>query len=126
MEIHQTTCCCEGKSSNTCDRPNLLIAGVIKVTRAELQNLVKRFHIKRLSLFGSAARGELRPDSDIDLLLEFEINHSPSLGGMVEVQSAFEKLFHGRKVDVATPAILKNPYRKLAIEKDLTLIFDQL
>ena len=74
---------------------------------------------RRLALFGSAARGELRPDSDIDLLVEFESGESPSLGGMTEIQEAFAKLFGGRKVGVATPSILNNPYRRRAIEKDM-------
>jgi predicted nucleotidyltransferase len=41
----------------------------------------------------------------------------------VEIQDAFEKLFHGRKVDVATPSILNNPYRKRAIEKDMEELY---
>ena len=38
-----------------------------------------QYHIRKLSLFGSAAWGELRPDSDIDLLVEFEPGKAPSL-----------------------------------------------
>ena len=100
------------------DRKRLMIGGQIKISRTALKKLAKRFHIRRLSLFGSAARGELTPDSDIDLLVEFENDRVPSLGGMVEIQDAFVNLFGGRKVDVATPSILNNPYRKRAIEKD--------
>jgi predicted nucleotidyltransferase len=101
----------------------LVIGGEIEVSRAALAEIAKRFHIRRLYLFGSAARSELRPDSDIDLLVEFESNGAPSLGGIVEIQDAFNKLFHGRKVDVATPSILKNPYRKRAIEKDMAVLY---
>ena len=42
---------------------------------------------------------------------------------MVEIQAAFSGLFGGRKVDVATPAILNNPYRKHAIEKDMQELY---
>lgn len=101
----------------------LVIGGEIEISRSALQELVKRFHIRRLYLFGSAARGELRPDSDIDLLVEFENKGAPSMGGLVEIQDAFERLFHGRKVDVATPSILNNPYRKRAIEKDMKELY---
>ena len=100
-----------------------MIGGALEVSRAALRKLAQRYHIRRLVLFGSAARGELRPDSDIDLLVEFEKGAAPSLGGMVEIQDAFVKLFHGRKVDVATPSILNNPYRKRAIEKDMKELY---
>ncbi len=51
-------------------------------------------------------RSELKVDSDIDLLVEFESDETPSLGGMVEVQDAFVSLFGGRRVDIVTPSIL--------------------
>ena len=105
------------------DKSKLVIGGSTVVSRKALQKLAKRFHIRRLVLFGSAARGELKPDSDIDLLVEFEKDRSPSLGGMVEIQDAFASLFGGRKVDVATPSILNNPYRKRAIEKDMEELY---
>lgn len=105
------------------DHNTLVIGGELGVSRTDLQALVKHFHINRLSLFGSAARGELGVDSDIDLLVEFEKSHSPSMGGMVEIKDAFEKLFGGHKVDVATTSILNNPYRKQAIEKDMEELY---
>ena len=93
------------------------------VPRIVLSELARRYHIKRLALFGSAARGELTPSSDIDLLVEFEQGLAPSLGGMTAINNAFSSLFGGRKVDIATPAILKNPYRRREIEKDLELLY---
>lgn len=101
----------------------LMIGETIEISHSALLELVKRFHIHRLYLFGSAARGELRPDSDIDLLVEFEANETPSMGGMVKVQDAFVKLFQGRKVDIATPSILNNPFRKKAIERDMEELY---
>lgn len=101
----------------------LVISGTIVVSRAALRELAQRYHIRRLVLFGSAARGELKADSDIDLLVEFNSAESPSLGGMVEIQQALTTLFGGRRVDVATPAILNNPYRQRAIEKDMQELY---
>lgn len=105
------------------DQDRIVIGGKIVVSRAALQELARRYHIRRLVLFGSAARGELKPDSDIDLLVEFEKHNSPSLGGMAEIQEALAALFGGRKVDVATPAILNNPYRQREIEKDMEELY---
>ncbi len=105
------------------NQDRLVIGGTIEVSRAALRELAQRYHIRRLVLFGSAARGELRPDSDIDLLVEFETGKAPSLGGMVEIQEAFAALFGGRKVDMATPSVLNNPYRRRAIEKDMEELY---
>jgi len=101
----------------------LVIGGTIVISHAALLKLVQRYHIRRLVLFGSAARGELKPDSDIDLLVEFKNGQAPSLGGMVELQDAFINLFGGRKVDLATRSILNNPYRRSAIEKDMEELY---
>ena len=100
-----------------------MIGGTVAVSRAALQELAQRYRIRRLVLFGSAARGELKPDSDIDLMVEFEDGESPSLGGMVDLQDALAALFGGRKVDVATPSILNNPYRQREIEKNMEELY---
>ncbi len=100
-----------------------MVGQTIAVSRAALRALAERYHIRRLVLFGSAARGELRPDSDIDLLVEFEHGKAPSLGGMMEIQDAFTRLFDGRKVGLATPSILTNPYRRREIEKDMQELY---
>lgn len=102
---------------------DFVIGGTVVVSHAALLKLVQYYYIKRLVLFGSAARGELKPDSDIDLLVEFKKGKAPSLGGMVELQDAFVNLFGGRKVDLATPTILNNPYRRRAIEKDMEELY---
>ncbi len=113
----------EKKSDVKNNQDKLVVCESIVVSRAALLEVVKRFHIRRLVLFGSAARGELTPESDIDLLVEFEKGKEPSLGGMVEIQDIFAKLFDGRKVDIATPSILNNPYRKQAIEKEMEVLY---
>ncbi|MEJ2179302.1 MAG: nucleotidyltransferase family protein [Gammaproteobacteria bacterium] len=105
------------------DEDNLVIADTLSVSRKALEKLARRYHIRRLVLFGSAARGKLEPDSDIDLLIEFSEGEAPSLGGMVKLQNDFMALFGGRKVDLATPAILNNPYRRRAIEKDMEELY---
>ena len=92
------------------------------VSQDRLMSLIRRYRIRRLVLFGSAARRELTPDSDIDLLVEFEQGCAPSLGGMVAISDDFSTLF-GRKVDLATAAILNNPYRRRAIERDMEELY---
>lgn len=106
-----------------CPNDTLMIAEDLTVSRKDLNLLARQFHIQKLILFGSAARGELRPDSDIDLLVEFQPEHAPSLGGMVQLKDALSRLFSNRVVDLATRSILENPYRRRAIEKDMEELY---
>jgi len=105
------------------NKDKLVIGGAIEISRADLRAVAQHYHIHQLMLFGSAARGELKQDSDIDLMVEFESGEAPSLGGMMEIQEAFAALFGGRKVDIATPSILNNPYRRRTIEKDMKELY---
>lgn len=75
----------------------------------------RRFAVRQLSLFGSAARDELRDDSDIDVLVEFE--GPPTFDGYLGLKDYLEALF-GADVDLATEAMVK-PRLWRYIEKDL-------
>lgn len=66
--------------------------------------------IRRLALFGSALRGELRPESDIDLLVEFTPEASIGLWDMTTMEMAFSEIIH-RKVDLRTPQELSRYFR---------------
>lgn len=70
--------------------------------RDALAALCRRHHIHRFSLFGSVARGESRPDSDVDLVVEFEPGREPGLLGMARIESELSALLDGRKVDLRT------------------------
>ncbi|MDH5785913.1 MAG: ArsR family transcriptional regulator [Chromatiales bacterium] len=99
------------------------VDALLGASHEEVEALAKQHHIRRLVLFGSAARGEMTAQSDIDLLVDFQEGMAPSLGGMVELQDAFSLLFGGRKVDLATSAILRNPYRRQSIEKNMEVLY---
>lgn len=71
--------------------------------------------IRRLALFGSQLKGTARPDSDIDLLVEFEADHTPGLLGVVDVEMALSDLLGGQKVDLRTPADLSRHFREEVI-----------
>ena len=95
----------------------------LKFPRGELARLCRRHHVRRLSLFGSAVRADFRPDSDVDVLVEFEPEQIPALGEMADMRAELSTLFGGRKVDLATSAILRNPFRRKAIEQDLETLY---
>lgn len=85
--------------------------------------ICRKYHVKRMSLFGSAARGELKPTSDVDLLVEFKPKKGPSLWGLAQLQETLSPIFGGRAVHIAGPGILENPYRRETIERDLKVLY---
>lgn len=88
-----------------------------------LNSLCRQFHVRRLQLFGSAARQiDFNLASDIDLLVEFEEGHEPPLSALLQLQDELSELFE-RHVDLATPSILNNPFRRKTIERDLEQIY---
>ena len=75
-------------------------------TAAQLADLRRRYQVRELSLFGSSARGEMRPDSEIDLPVEFLPNADASLVEHAGLMLELEKLL-GRKVDLVSKNGLK-------------------
>jgi len=84
--------------------------GNIRLPRDKIAEFCKRNRIRKLSLFGSALRGELREDSDIDLLVEFEPGHVPGLA-FFAMQNELSEIL-GRKVDLNTPQFLSRYFRQ--------------
>jgi uncharacterized protein len=79
--------------------------------QAALAALCRRHHIRRLSLFGSTLKGTARPDSDVDLLVEFEPGKVPGYLGMARIESELSQLVGGRKVDLRTANELSRYFR---------------
>jgi predicted nucleotidyltransferase len=89
----------------------------------QLGELCRQNHITRLAMFGSMARREATAGSDVDLLVEFEPGHAPSLARMHQLRLAFAALLEVQQVDLATRSILRNPYRRKAILADLQEVY---
>lgn len=96
----------------------------LDISYPKLRVLCLRYHVKKLSLFGSAARGELRPDSDVDLMVEFEPGRGPSLWGATDITDDFSALFGNRRVDLVPPGVMRNPFRRKTIERDLKVLYE--
>jgi uncharacterized protein len=77
---------------------------------AELETVCRRAGIRKLSLFGSVLRGTERPDSDVDLLVEFEPGRTPGLLEMARLESELSVLL-GRRVDLRTAEDLSRYFR---------------
>jgi uncharacterized protein len=76
-----------------------------------LVSICERRRIRRLSVFGSTLRGTTRPDSDLDLLVEFEPHAKPGLIGMARIEIELSSLLNGRKVDLRTAEDLSRHFR---------------
>ncbi|MGH3907407.1 MAG: nucleotidyltransferase family protein [Pseudonocardiaceae bacterium] len=86
------------------------LAPGIAVDEDALRAFCRANGVRRLGLFGSALRGELRPDSDIDLLVEFEPGHTPGLLRLAGLELELEALL-GQEVDLRTQADLSRHFR---------------
>lgn len=80
------------------------------VPKDQLAEFCRRHHILKLALFGSILREDFRPDSDIDILVEFEPGHVPGFG-FIRLQDELSALFGGRTVDLVTPKFLNRRIR---------------
>ena len=80
--------------------------------REALASLCRRHRIRQLSLFGSTLKGAARPDSDIDLLVEFEPQAKPGLIALAGIELELSLLLNGRKVDLRTPHDLSRYFRE--------------
>lgn len=83
----------------------------VHVDRERLAAFCRQHHLRRLALFGSALREDFGPDSDVDLLVEFEPEHVPGLLGIARLERELSAIFGGRKVDLRTPEDLSRYFR---------------
>jgi len=67
--------------------------------------------IRHLSIFGSTIKGTARPDSDLDLLVEFEPDRVPGLLGMAKLEEELSALMGGKTIDLRTPGDLSRYFR---------------
>jgi len=79
----------------------------IQLPQDKIEDFCRRHHIQKLAVFGSVLHGDARPDSDLDVLVEFAPGHVPGLAFFGMEQELSEML--GRKVDLNTPQFL-SPY----------------
>ena len=79
----------------------------IELPKEKIADFCRRHHIRKLAVFGSALREDFRPDSDLDVLVEFDPEHTPGLAFFEMEQERSELL--GRRVDLNTPQFL-SPY----------------
>ena len=83
----------------------------IKIDSNKIADFCRRRHISKLALFGSVLRDDFRPDSDVDVLVEFEPGHVPGLE-FIDIQDELSTLLDRKRVDLVTPKFLNRHIRE--------------
>ncbi|HEY7725791.1 MAG TPA: nucleotidyltransferase family protein [Anaeromyxobacteraceae bacterium] len=83
----------------------------IPVDRKAIADFCRRHHVRRLALFGSVLRSDFRPDSDVDVLVEFEPEHVPGFIALHGLEEELGALMSGRKVDLVTERFINHRIR---------------
>lgn len=94
---------------------------MVQINQPRLAELCRKHEVRVLKLFGSAARGEDTPESDIDLLVEFE--GQKSLFDLIGLELELTE-FLGRKVDLLTERSI-SPYLRDRILASASVIYEQ-
>jgi len=89
----------------------------IELQKDQIASFCREHHIRRLAIFGSALRPDFRPDSDVDMLVEFEPEHIPGLFGIAHMERKLSELCGGRKVDMRTQEDLSRYFRQQVVEE---------
>jgi uncharacterized protein len=87
---------------------------IVDVLKSHIDKLRRDYDVKSLALFGSVARGEASPSSDIDVLVEFK--NSPGFDGYMALKFFLEDLL-GAKVDLVMASALK-PWARPTVERE--------
>lgn len=88
----------------------------ITIPQRIINDFCIQHRIKRLALFGSVLRDDFRPDSDIDVLVEFAPENRISMLSMVRLERELSELLNGRKVDLRTPSELSRYFRSEVLQ----------
>jgi predicted nucleotidyltransferase len=93
------------------------------LSKAAIAEFCRRHHIRKFALFGSILRDDFGPDSDIDVLVEFEPGHTPGFAFFAMQEELSEIL--GRKVDLHTRKFLSPYFRdKVEAEAEVQYVAD--
>ena len=95
----------------------------IDVPAEKVKEFCHRRHISRLALFGSVLRDDFRPESDVDVLVEFESGRTPGFA-FVSIQEELSALLGSRKVDMVSSKFLNRRVRD-QILKEAELLYEK-
>ncbi len=80
------------------------------IPKGKIADFCRRHHIRRLAIFGSALRANFGPESDVDVLVEFEAGQEPGFMSLARMERELSEMF-GRRADLRTPEDLSRLFR---------------
>jgi len=89
----------------------------INLTKNQIAEFCKKNHIIRFAFFGSVLRDDFRPDSDIDVLVDFDPEARIGLLDVARMERQLSSLIDGREVDIRTPEDLSIYFRDDVLAK---------
>jgi predicted nucleotidyltransferase len=92
------------------------------VTPEQIARFCDRWGISEFSLFGSVVRDDFGPDSDVDVMIRLNLAKSHGGWDWIDMIDELQAMF-GRKVDLTSPKILDNPFRRKTILADLQVVY---
>ena len=95
----------------------------VAIDRDQLEAFCRKWNVKELSFFGSVRSDDFRPDSDVDVLVEFAPGETPGLE-IVNIEEELSHLLGGRRVDLVNPKYL-NPRLKTRVLAEAELLYAQ-
>jgi predicted nucleotidyltransferase len=87
----------------------------IDVPELEIERFCRRHHIRKLSLFGSVLRDDFQPDSDVDVLIEFDEDQHVGLMAFAAMQAELSAIL-GREVHLSTPGFISDSLRDRVVQ----------
>jgi predicted nucleotidyltransferase len=99
---------------------------LVEQRRKSIAELCRRHEVRRLELFGSAARGDFEPvKSDLDFVVQFtRTGYAGYADAFLDFAEALEKLF-GRKVDLLTERMIRSPHFRAAVNASRQVVYEE-
>ncbi len=97
-----------------CDK---MVSSKVQFSRDSISDLCGRYCIRKLSLFGSVLRDDFGPESDVDVLVEFDPDNVPGFFALARLERELSGILGGRKVDVRTPEDLSRYFRDRVVRE---------
>lgn len=83
----------------------------LPVPKGQLEEFCRRNNIRKLAFFGSVLRSDFGPESDVDVLVEFELTARVGFFELYDMEQEMSRILDGRKVDLCTPQDLSRYFR---------------
>jgi predicted nucleotidyltransferase len=83
----------------------------LDIPKDRIAEFCRRHHVRKLSLFGSVLRSDFGPESDVDVLVQFEDGRAPGLIRLAGMELELSEILGGRRVDMNTPWCLSRYFR---------------